>query len=215
MAAVEAPRYTRGEEIANSVSHGVGALLAIAAIAILTTFAALRGGAREVVSCVIFSSSLFLAYLSSTLYHALTAPRAKRVFRVLDHSAIFLLIAGSYTPFTLASMRGAWGWTLFGIVWGLALLGIVHRATTYRRWPWLSLPLYVGMGWVAVLAIRPLMESLPGAALALIVAGGVSYTVGIAFYAWRRLPYSHAIWHGFVLVGSALHFVAILVFVAL
>jgi len=208
----QAPRHRRGEEIANSVTHGVGLLLAAAGLAVLVTFAALRGTAWHVVGCSIYGSTLVLLYAASTLYHAIPAARAKRVLRVLDHSAIFLLIAGTYTPFTLVNLRGPWGWSLFGVVWGLALLGIALQTGRLRH-PVLAVALYLVMGWTIVVAIRPLLRAIAPGGLALLVAGGLAYTLGITFYAWKRLPYAHSVWHGFVLLGSALHFFAILLFV--
>lgn len=205
-------RYTLGEEIANSIIHGVGGLLAIGGLAVLTTFAALRGSAWHVVACSIFGATMVLLYTVSTLYHGIHHPRAKAVFRVLDHSAIFLLIAGTYTPFTLVNLRGPWGWSLFGVIWGLALLGIVFQIGLLRR-PTVSVLLYVAMGWTVLVAIRPLLGAVAPGGLALLVGGGVAYTVGIVFYVWRRLPYGHAVWHLFVLAGSVLHFFAILCYV--
>jgi hemolysin III len=207
-----AHRYSTGEEIANSITHGVGGLLAVAGLAILVTFAALRGSAWHVVGCAVFGASMVLLYTSSTLYHAIRAPRAKRVFRRLDHAGIFLLIAGTYTPFTLVSLRGPWGWTLLGIIWVLAITGIVLQTGALRH-PVLSVVLYVVMGWTVVIAIRPLLLALPRGGLALLILGGVAYTGGIAFYVWRRLPYHHSIWHGFVLTGTVLHFFAVLFYV--
>ena len=180
-----ASAYTRGEEIANSLTHGLGLVLSVAGLAVLVTFAALRGDAWMVVGCAVFGTSLILLYTTSTLYHALQSPRHKAVLRVLDHAAIFLLIAGSYTPFTLASMRGPWGWSVFGVVWGLAVTGIV------------------------LIAIRPLVAALPRSSLALLFAGGAAYSAGTVFYLWKRLPYHHAVWHLFVLAGSVCHFFAV------
>jgi hemolysin III len=213
-ATAESPthRYRLGEEIANAVTHGVGALLAVAGLAVLVTIAAVRGTAWHVVGCSVYGSTLVLLYTASTLYHSIPNARAKRALRILDHSAIFLLIAGTYTPFTLVNLRGPWGWSLFGVVWGLALLGIFLQ-TGRRRHPVLAVVLYVVMGWTVVVAIRPLLHAIPPGGLALLVAGGLAYTAGIVFYAWKRLPYAHAVWHGFVLLGSALHFFAILMFV--
>ena len=206
------PRYRLGEEIANSVTHGVGLLLAVAGLVVLVTLAALRGTAWHVVGCSIYGSTLVLLYAASTLYHSIPNARAKRVFRVIDHSAIFLLIAGTYTPFTLINLRGPWGWSLFGVVWGLALLGILFQTGKLRH-PVLSVVLYVLMGWTVVIATRPLLQTIAPGGLALLVAGGLAYTLGITFYAWKRLPYGHSVWHGFVLLGSAFHFFAILFFV--
>ncbi len=207
------PRYSLGEEIANGVTHGVGIVLAIAGLAVLAAFAALRGDAWHVVSASVFGTTLVLAYTASALYHSIPSSRAKAVLRVLDHSAILLLIAGTYTPFTLVSLRGPWGWSLFGTVWGLAVVGIVVRAVFGPRGRGAFVALCVAMGWVVVLAIKPLLASLAPGGVALLVAGGVAYTGGIGFYAWRSLPYAHAIWHGFVLAGSVLHYLAILWYV--
>jgi hemolysin III len=206
------PRYRLGEEIANSVTHGVGLLLAVAGLVVLVTLAAVRGTAWHVVGCSIYGSTLVLLYAASTLYHSIPNARAKRVFRVIDHSAIFLLIAGTYTPFTLINLRGPWGWSLFGVVWGLALFGILFQTGKLRH-PVLSVVLYVLMGWTVVIATRPLLHAIAPGGLALLVAGGLAYTLGITFYAWKRLPYGHSVWHGFVLLGSAFHFFAILFFV--
>jgi hemolysin III len=207
------PRYTFGEEIANSITSGVGIVLAIAGLAVLTAFSALKGDAWHIVSCSIFGAALVLAYTSSTLYHSIQTERVKRVLRALDHSSIFLLIAGTYTPFLLVNLRGPWGWSLFAVIWSLAVAGIVLRLALRGRLHWLVVSLYVAMGWVVVIAIKPLLEHLDRGGLLLLAAGGVAYTGGIVFYGWRRLPYHHAIWHGFVLLGSALHFFAVLFYV--
>jgi hemolysin III len=207
------PRYSIGEEIANSVTHGVGVVLSIGGLAVLTAFASLLGNVWHIVSSSIFGATLILLYTSSTLYHSIQLPRVKRILQVLDHSAIFLLIAGTYTPFTLVSLRGAWGWTLFGAVWGLAVLGIVFQVTRLRRWPIISLALYVGMGWAVIVATKPLLAAIDPGGLLLLLIGGLSYTAGIGFYVWRRLPYHHAIWHVFVLTGSAFHYFAVLFYV--
>jgi len=201
-----------GEEIANSVTHGVGTLLALGGVAVLVTFAALRGSAWHVVACSVFGATLILLYVASTLYHAIPFPRAKRVFQALDHAGILFLIAGTYTPFTLVTLRGPWGWSLFGVVWGLALLGLLLQLTMPHRTA-LAVGLYLLMGWAVVIALRPLLATLPTGGLALLVAGGVSYTVGVLFYVWRSLRYHHAYWHGFVLLGSAAHFFAVLFYV--
>jgi hemolysin III len=202
--------YTAGEEIANSITHGVGWLLSVAGLGILVTFAALSGGALRVASCAIFGTTLVLLYAASTLYHALPFERAKRIFRVLDHSAIFLLIAGTYTPLSLVALGGGWGWTLFGCVWFLAAVGVLLNTLAHGRWRWLSITLYLAMGWLVVVAIKPLVAALDGRELALVVAGGLLYTGGLVFYAWKRLPYGHAVWHLFVLAGSVLHYLAVL-----
>ena len=203
-----------GEEIANAVSHGVGCLAALAATPFLVLAAARRGGAEAIVGASVFAGTVVVLYLASTLYHALPRNRAKRVLRVIDHSAIFLLIAGTYTPFTLGVLRGAWGWTLFGLVWALAGLGVTLKSVRGIRNPRLSTALYVGMGWLALIAIRPLWFHLPPAGWLWLIAGGFAYTSGIAFYAAERLRYAHFVWHVFVLMGTVCHFFAVLWYAA-
>ncbi|MBK7543798.1 MAG: hemolysin III family protein [Candidatus Competibacteraceae bacterium] len=207
------PHYTLGEEIANSVIHGVGIVLGIAGLGVLTAFASLHGDAWHIVGCSIFGAALILLYTTSTLYHSIPLPRVKTVLRTLDHSAIFLLIAGTYTPFLLVNLRGPWGWSLFAVIWGLALLGIGLRVARGRRSTLLSLGLYIGMGWTVLVASKPLLNSVAPGGLLLLLSGGLAYTLGVVFYVWKRLPYHHAIWHGFVLAGSILHFFAILFYV--
>ncbi|MEI7644378.1 MAG: hemolysin III family protein [Chloroflexales bacterium] len=206
-------RFTLGEIIANAVTHGIGTALAIAGLAILVAFASLHGDAWHIVSVSIYGATLIFLYLFSTLYHSVLGPRVSQVLRVFDHAAIFLLIAGTYTPFTLVTLRGTLGWTLFGIVWGLALFGVAFQTTLLRRHIAISLGLYIGMGWAVVVAARPMMEVLPMPGMILLASGGLAYTFGVIFYVWHRLPYHHAIWHLFVLAGSALHFFAILLYV--
>mgnify|MGYP000449556935 CR=1 FL=1 len=206
-------RYRVGEEIANSIIHGAGALAAVAGLVVLVAAAAATGDGWRIVSAAIYGATLVLLYTASTLYHAIAHPRARRVLRFIDHVAIFLLIAGTYTPFTLVSLRGPWGWSLFGVIWGLALAGIAAQSRLLHRWTALSLVLYVAMGWAAVVAARPLLDAVAPGGLLLLLLGGIAYTAGIGFYLWRRLPYHHAVWHGFVLAGSACHYFAILGFV--
>ena len=206
-------RYTLGEEIANSVIHGVGIVLGIAGLGVLTAFASLYGDAWHIVGCSVFGAALILLYTTSTLYHSIPLPRVKAVLRTLDHSAIFVLIAGTYTPFLLVNLRGPWGWSLFAVIWGLALIGIVLRVLRGRRSTRLSVGLYVGMGWAVVIAIEPLLNAVAPGGLLLLLLGGLAYTLGVAFYVWKRLPYHHAFWHLFVLAGSILHFFAILFYV--
>ena len=206
----DADRHAAGEELANSLTHGLGLLLALVGLVVLVASAAPRGGVREVVGCAVFGVSLVLLYTSSTLYHSVRVPRAKRLLRVLDHSAIFLLIAGTYTPFTLVALRGPWGWWLFGVVWSLAAVGITLRLVLRRRPTALFLSLYLAMGWCAVVAARPLFTAVGSTGAALLVAGGLAYSLGVPFYVWRRLPYHHAVWHIFVLAGSAFHYAAVL-----
>jgi hemolysin III len=202
---------SRGEEIANSISHGVGLVAALAATPFLIAHAVRLGDAGFIVGASVFAATMVLLYLVSTLYHALPRGKAKRAFRVIEHAAIFLLIAGTYTPFTLGVLRGVWGWTLFGLVWGLAavgvLLAVVGGGVRYRA---LSVLLYLGMGWLIVVAIRPLWLGMPLTGLLWLVAGGLAYTVGVAFFAAKRLRYGHFVWHLFVLAGTACHFIAVL-----
>jgi hemolysin III len=206
-----AAAYTPGEEIAHSVTHGVGAALAVAGLVILVVLAAWRGDAWRVVSFSIYGTTLFLLYLASTLYHAFPWPRVKRIFKVLDHVSIYLLIAGTYTPICLVAMRGPWGWTLFGLIWGLAIGGIVLKTLLIGRAPVLSVVLYIAMGWLAVVAVKPMGAMMPKPAIAWIFAGGLFYTLGVVFYVMKRVRYHHAVWHGFVLGGSVCHFFAMMV----
>jgi hemolysin III len=200
-----------GEEIANSVTHGVALLASCAALALLVFTAAGRNDPLRVVGGIVFGVTLVLLYSASTLYHALPVGSAKRVFRVLDHSAIYLLIAGTYTPFTLGALRGPWGWALLGTIWLLALFGILAKSTLGFRFPRLSTVLYLAMGWLVLIAIRPLIVHVSPAGLAWLFAGGVCYTAGVAFYATdTRLRYGHALWHVFVVGGSACHVAAVL-----
>jgi hemolysin III len=209
----ETQRYSHKEEIANSITHGIGILFGIGGLGILVIFSRLHGTAWHIVSCTVFSITLILLYTTSTLYHSIQLPRMKTILRRLDHSAIFLLIAGTYTPFTLVNLRGPWGWSLFGIVWGLAVLGIIFELFLLGKWPILSVSLYIAMGWVVVIAIKPLIQVLAPGGLILMFSGGVAYTAGTGFYLWRSLPYHHAVWHLFVLTGSMLHFFAVLFYV--
>lgn len=197
---------TRGEEIANSVTHGLGLVAAVAMAPVLVLTAARNGGTARIVAAATFAATLVLLYLASTLYHAMPA-RIKDPFRRLDHASIYILIAGTYTPVTLVTLRGAWGWSLFGVSWGLAALGVVLKAAygAHLR-PRLSTSLYVAMGWAAIIAIGPLLRQLPPGAFAWLLGGGLAYTGGVAFYVLdRRYRYAHAVWHLFVLAGSACH----------
>ncbi len=205
--------YSVGEEIAHAITHGIGIPLSIAALAILVAFSALYGDAWHVTSTAIYGVTLILLYTASTLYHGIPNLRAKVILQQLDHAAIFLLIAGTYTPFTLVTLRGPWGWTLFGLVWGIAIIGVyieLWGSARLRRW---SLALYLGMGWLVVIAIRPMLENVETGGLLLLLGGGLAYTLGAAFYVWERLSYNHAIWHLFVLMGSILHFFSVLFYV--
>ena len=201
---------TTGEEIANSISHGIGAALAIAATPILIISAVRQNDTALVIGSAIFGATLINLYLSSTIYHALAINRAKRVFNVLDHAAIYLLIAGTYTPFTLGVLRGPWGWTLFGMVWGCALGGVLLK-TVGRMWTgkWSTI-LYVAMGWLVVIALKPLWELMPASGLIWLLGGGLFYTAGVAFFVMDRIRYGHFVWHLFVVAGSACHVVAVI-----
>jgi len=205
--------YSIGEEVANSITHGVGAALGIAALVLLVIRAAGSGDAKRMIAAVVFGSSLVILYLFSTLYHALTNPRAKRVFKVLDHAGIYLLIAGSYTPFALVALDDKIGWILFGIIWSIAIAGISAEAFWVDRPGWLSALLFIGMGWIAVVAIKPLGDSIPGPGVWLLLAGGIAYTAGAVFYVLKKVPYMHAVWHGWVLAGSVCHVLSVLLFV--
>jgi hemolysin III len=203
-----------GEEIANSVSHGVGLLAALVGAPILLLDAVRHGSRANVAGAAAFVASVVLLYLASTLYHAFPHGRAKSAFRTLDHAAIFLLIAGTYTPFTLGVLHGPWGWLLFGLVWSLAVVGVLLKVTSTLRHPVLSTALYLTMGWLALIAVRPLWVHVPPAGLLWLFAGGLAYTVGVAFFAARRLRYAHFIWHLWVLTGTGCHFFAVLRYAA-
>ena len=202
--------YGFGEEIANAVTHGIGAVLGIVAFTLLVTFAVMRGGTIEIVSAIVHGTTLVLLYTASTLYHAFPWPRVKHIFKLLDHAGIYLLIAGTYTPFTLVTLRDQGGWKLFALVWVLAVLGIAFEAFWAYRPGWLSALIYLGMGWLALLMMGPLRESLAPVGLYLLVAGGLAYTLGTIFYVLKRVPYMHAVWHLFVLAGSACHVLAVM-----
>lgn len=195
------------------MTHGLGAVLSVAGLTVIVAYATLYGETRHVVGSAIFGATLVLMYTASTLYHSIPLPRAKRVLQIIDHSSIYLLIAGTYTPFTLVTLQGSMGWWLFGLVWGLAVFGVAFKLFTTGRYEKLSLAIYIGMGWCVVLAIRPLMSALETGGLVLLLAGGLSYTGGVAFYVRERLRYHHAIWHAFVLAGSVLHYFAVLFYV--
>ncbi|MFU8855933.1 MAG: PAQR family membrane homeostasis protein TrhA [Deferrisomatales bacterium] len=205
--------YSAAEEVLHVATHGLGALLSLAGLAVLLPAAARTGDPWKVAGTAVYGVTLFLLYLGSTLYHSARSSSWRRTARTLDHSSIYLLIAGTYTPFTLVTLRGAWGRTLFGIVWGLAALGIARETLQATRRKWLSVILYLAMGWVVVVAAGPLVERLPAGGVRLLVAGGLAYTVGAVFYGLKRIPYMHAVWHLFVLAGSVAHFFAVAFYV--
>ncbi|MCX5731618.1 MAG: hemolysin III family protein [Deltaproteobacteria bacterium] len=212
-AAAVPPPYTAGEEVANVATHGVGAIASGAGLAILLVYSAWFGDVRQVVSTAIFGATLILLYTASTIYHAVPSPRARHVAKIFDHASIYLLIAGTYTPFTLLALRGAWGWALFAAVWSLALAGVAMEAFWVYRPRWISAVVYLAMGWMVVLAGRRLVEALPPGAFPLLVAGGLLYSLGTIFYVMKRVKYAHAVWHGFVLGGSTCHFLAVVLLV--
>lgn len=201
------------EELCNAFSHGIGLVAMLAGAPILLIAAAERD-AWAIASAAVFASSVVLLYLSSTVYHGCRPGGLKNAFRTIDHAAIFLLIAGTYTPFTLGVLRGPWGWTLFGMIWTLAILGIVNESRSWRHMSKVSMALYLGMGWLIIIAIRPLIDLVAPAGIALLVAGGLSYTGGVAFYALDRVRYAHFVWHLCVLAGTTFHFFAVLMYSA-
>lgn len=206
-------RYSLGEEIFNAVSHGAGGLLSIGGTVILIVFCAIYADAWAVVSACIYGASLITLYTMSTLYHAITNEFAKKFFRIMDHNTIFFLIAGTYTPFTLVTLRGALGWTLFGIVWGAAVIGIVLNSIDLEKFRKPSIVCYIMMGWVIIIAVKPMLDSLPKPSLVFLLTGGILYTVGIIFYSFKKLKYFHSVWHLFTVAGSVLHYFS--VFIAL
>jgi hemolysin III len=210
--AMNGRRSSRSEELADILTSGAGLVLAFVGAVVLVALASQQGTVWHIVSSSIYASTLIFLYTASTLYHSRNFPNAKLLLRLLDHAGIFLLIAGTYTPFVLVNLRGAWGWSLFGVVWGLATLGIAFQ-TRLLRWPVVRIGLYIGMGWAVVVAIKPLCAAVAPGGLVLLLVGGAAYTLGLGFFAWRRLAYHHAIWHVFVLMGSMAHFFAIFFYV--
>lgn len=206
-------KYTLGEEIFSAIVHGIGAGLSVAALVTMVVRAASHGDAYAVVSAAIFGSSLVILYTMSTLYHSLAPEGAKKIFRIFDHTTIFLLIAGTYTPYVLVSMRGITGWILFGVLWGLAALGIVFDSIMLEKFRKIEMLLYVGMGWCVLVASKTLISNLAKGGLILLFVGGVLYTVGIIFYAMKNIKYMHSIWHIFVLAGSILHYFSVYLYV--
>jgi hemolysin III len=202
--------YSSREEVANSISHGLGLLLALVALPVLVLAAIEVGNVRFLVGVSVFGGTMVLLYLASTLYHSISHEAAKQIFRVFDHTAIFLLIAGSYTPFSLGVLHGPWGWSLLAIVWTLAIIGITLKIRKRTRHSRMSIVLYVIMGWLAVVAVKPMVMLIPVPGILLILAGGLAYTGGLAFFAAQRIRYNHFIWHLFVIAGTTCHFFAVL-----
>lgn len=211
---MQPPPYSFREEVANSISHGLGLLLALVALPILVLAAIEVGSVRFLIGVSVFGGTMVLLYLASTLYHTISHEKAKQLFRVFDHTAIFLLIAGSYTPFGLGVLRGPWGWSLLAIVWTLAIIGITLKINSRTRHSRITIVLYVIMGWLAVVAVKPIVMLIPVPGILLILAGGLAYTGGLAFFAAQRIRYNHFIWHLFVIAGTTCHFFAVLWYAA-
>ena len=209
----EIAQYSLAEEIMNSVTHGAGLLVSAAGLVLLIVLSSIYGQASHIVSCTVFGISLVLLYTASTLYHSFQRPNIKRIFRIIDHSCIYVLIAGTYTPFLIIIVRGTLGWAIFAVVWSLTILGIIFKAFFVNRFEIVSTIAYIVMGWLIILAIKPLYQTLPEGGLAWLVAGGLAYTLGTIFYAWKKLPFNHAVWHLFVLAGSVCHFISVLFYV--
>jgi hemolysin III len=202
-------RYSASAERANALTHGLGAVLSVAALCMLVINANAIGGTYRIVSVSVFGASMVLLYSASTWYHSVRDPRWKHWLRVFDHASIYLLIAGTYTPFTLVGLGGGWGWSLFGVVWGMAVCGVTLKIFFVNKLPALSVGVYIGMGWLAIIAIKPVVAALPPAGLFWLVVGGLAYTFGVIFYCWKSLPHHHAIWHLFVMTGTACHFISV------
>jgi len=205
--------FTKREEFFHAMTHGIGAILSIVALVLLIVFASIQGGATLIVSVTIFGSTMLLMYVASTIVHSLSISKWKNIFLIVDHAAIYLFIAGTYTPLVLSTLQGAIGWTLFGIVWGIAVVGIVLKLFFVHKFVFLSTLAYIMMGWIIVFAWGPLTEAMHQNGILFLVIGGIVYTVGAIFYVWKGIPYHHVIWHIFVVVGSILHFFAVFFYV--
>ena len=203
------PRRAQREELANIFTHGLGVVASVVATTLLVVLAASRGDPWKIVSAAVFGASLLALYSASTMYHAARTPQLKSRLKVVDHASIYVLIAGTYTPFTLVGLRGGWGWSLFGVIWGLAVAGVVFKIFLTGRYERLSTAIYIMMGWLVIIAVVPLVRELSASTLTWLVAGGVWYTAGTAFYHAKKLPYAHAVWHVFVLMGSLCHVFAV------
>jgi hemolysin III len=201
------------EELANGITHGIGLALSIVGLVALVALSIVRGNAWHIAGCTTFGVTLVLLYAASTMYHSLRAPRLKRILKILDHTAIYLLIAGTYTPFTLVNLRGFWGWVLFALVWSFCVFGIVWKLFHAERFPIVSTLLYIAMGWLVLIAVKPVLAAVPLSGIIWLLAGGLFYTVGVLFYGLKRVPYNHAIWHVFVMAGSICHYFAVMFYV--
>ena len=202
-------RHITADELANTLTHGFGLLCSLIAFALLLTVAIVRGGKWQILGCAIYGATLVCLYAASTLYHGVSSPRAKRVLLVFDHSAIYLLIAGTYTPFLLVNLHGSWGWSLLAVLWSIAVLGVLFKLWFADRFPILSVSAYVAMGWLGVIASRQIYTHVPITGLVWIVLGGLAYSIGVVFYACKRIPHHHVIWHLLVMTGSTCHYIAI------
>jgi hemolysin III len=206
-------RALTAEDVASILTHGVGLILSLAGLGVLVALAAHHGTRVHVLSCGVYGITLVALYAASTLYHSFQSVRIKHILKIIDHCSIYLLIAGTYTPFTLVLLHGGWGWTLFGLVWGLSIFGIVFKIFFVNRFKVTSVSIYLLMGWMAVVAIKPMLAFVPAGGVRLLFLGGLIYTAGILFYGWKKIPYNHAIWHLFVLAGSACHYFAVMFYV--
>ncbi|CAB0151412.1 hypothetical protein PSI9734_01800 [Pseudidiomarina piscicola] len=209
----KAKAYSVAEEVAHAITHGVGAIASIIGLIAMLLWSFANGDTWHVVSVSVYGASLIMLYTASTLYHAFPWPRVKAFFQHIDHAAIYFLIAGTYTPFALINLRGPWGWSILGVAWGIAVFGVIMELASRERKKWLSLSLYLGLGWMAIIAIKPMLEHVEIGGLLLLLAGGLAYSLGVIFYVWKSLKYHHAIWHVFVLAGSVLHFFSIFYYV--
>jgi hemolysin III len=206
--------FTFGEEIAHSITHGVAAVLSIAGMTVLLFLAVTHGNIYQIVGFSIYGTTLFILYMASTLYHGFQHPRLKRIFKIFDHASIYLLIAGTYTPFILVSLRGRLGWTVLSVIWAIAILGVGFKALFIERFQKLSVVGYVLMGWLCIVLIREMLVNIPPGGLILVAAGGAAYMIGVVFYALQKIPYMHVVWHFFVLGGSIFHYFAVLLYLA-
>jgi hemolysin III len=206
-------QYSFIEELFNCITHGIGILISIAGLVAMVVFSGLYGNTLHIVSSAIFGTALVMLYTASTLYHSCQKPNLKHRFKILDHSCIYILIAGTYTPFLLVTLKGSVGWSMFALVWSLAVIGILFKMFFVHRFKLISTIAYILMGWIIIFAIKPLLQALPEGGLVWLVCGGLAYTLGTIFYMWNKLPFNHAIWHSFVLGGSICHFCAVMFYV--
>lgn len=215
MSEIALPKYSKAEEIMNAVTHGIGIALSIAGLVILVVFAALYGDAWKVVASAIYGASMIVLYTASTLYHSFSKTKAAKKLNMFDHISIYYLIAGSYTPFMLVNLRGAWGWSIFGVIWACAITGTILKIIYGNNFRKVSTIIYLAMGWMILIAVYPFVKNVELGGVILLAAGGLAYSFGVIFYKWKSLPFNHAIWHLFVLAGTILQFFAVLFYVVL